>query len=274
MNNGVTIITRSLTRTGTNKFHIEDFQIVNGCQTSNVLFDNSQSLSGVNVPLRLIHTDDENIIQSIVTATNSQTQVTREQLLAITEFPKKLEQFFQSYDEHHRLYYERRPKQYERTSIDRSRMITQPNTIRAFAGMFRGEPHRTTKNFNALVDQVGKEIFSDRHRLEPYYVAAYALCRLEKLFKSKAIDSKFKAARFQMLFAFRRLCTNEIPPEAGSRDMVKYCDSLLTILWDDVKSTALFEKARDIVVAVTANNLGRDNIRTLSVTNAIEKYEI
>jgi hypothetical protein len=33
MNNGVTIIARHLQPTG-NRFHIEDFQIVNGCQTS------------------------------------------------------------------------------------------------------------------------------------------------------------------------------------------------------------------------------------------------
>jgi hypothetical protein len=37
-NNGITIISRNMTHT-TSRFHIEDFQIVNGCQTSHVLFD-------------------------------------------------------------------------------------------------------------------------------------------------------------------------------------------------------------------------------------------
>ena len=37
MNNGITIIARNLQATA-NRFHIEDFQIVNGCQTSHVLF--------------------------------------------------------------------------------------------------------------------------------------------------------------------------------------------------------------------------------------------
>ena len=49
MNNGITIITRVLKRLKSNRFYIEDFQIVNGCQTSNVLFDKSGSLSGVSV---------------------------------------------------------------------------------------------------------------------------------------------------------------------------------------------------------------------------------
>lgn len=66
MNNGVTIIARVLRRTA-NKFHIEDFQIVNGCQTSNVLFDFEGNTDDVMVPLRLISSDDDEVIQSVVT---------------------------------------------------------------------------------------------------------------------------------------------------------------------------------------------------------------
>ena len=111
MNNGITIIARVLRRTAY-KFHIEDFQIVNGCQTSNVLFEYRGHLDDVMVPLRLIASDDEDVIQSIVTATNQQTQLTKEQLFAATEFPKTLEQFFLTYDPRFRVYYERRSRQY------------------------------------------------------------------------------------------------------------------------------------------------------------------
>src|SRR5712664_4882979 len=54
MNNGVTIIARNMTHTGS-KFVIEDFQIMNGCQTSHVLFDHASDLDeSVLIPLRLI----------------------------------------------------------------------------------------------------------------------------------------------------------------------------------------------------------------------------
>jgi hypothetical protein len=43
MNNGVTIIAKTL-RTTANRFHIEDYQIVNGCQTSHVLHDQRDSV--------------------------------------------------------------------------------------------------------------------------------------------------------------------------------------------------------------------------------------
>ena len=181
MNNGVTIIARVLRRTA-HKFHIEDFQIVNGCQTSNVLFDFDGEVDDVMVPLRLISSDDDDVIQSIVTATNQQTQLSREQLFAATEFPKKLEHFFQAYDPAHRLYYERRSRQYDRQSIEKVRIVTQANTIRAFAGMFLEVPHQTTRTFNALLDNVGKTIFVDGQKLDPYYVSAFTLYKLERLF--------------------------------------------------------------------------------------------
>jgi hypothetical protein len=49
--------------------------------------------------------------------------------------------------------------------VSKPKIITQANMIRAFAGMFLEEPHRTTRNFNALLDKVGKEIFAEGHGL-------------------------------------------------------------------------------------------------------------
>ena len=112
MNNGVTIIAKTLRATA-NRFYIEDYQIVNGCQTSHVLFDRKEALdSTVMVPLRLIATKDDDVIASIIVATNRQTEVREEQLLALSSFQKKLEAFFSSFDEAQRLYYERRSRQY------------------------------------------------------------------------------------------------------------------------------------------------------------------
>lgn len=83
---GVTIIARTLRATG-NRFHVEDYQIVNGCQTSHVLFDQRGNLDRtVMVPVRLIATQDEEVIAAIVKATNRQTQVKEEQLLALNDY--------------------------------------------------------------------------------------------------------------------------------------------------------------------------------------------
>ena len=105
------MIAKTVRATG-NKFHIEDYQIVNGCQTSHVLFDNRNLLDdSVVVPLRLIATDDEDVTASIVKATNRQTEVKEEQLIALSDFQKKIEAYFQTFPAGERLYYERRSRQ-------------------------------------------------------------------------------------------------------------------------------------------------------------------
>lgn len=54
----------------------------------------------------------EATINQIIKATNRQTEVTDEQLIALNEFHRRLEAFYASYSGARRLYYERRSKQY------------------------------------------------------------------------------------------------------------------------------------------------------------------
>ena len=49
--------------------------------------------------------------------------------------------------------------------------------------MFLEEPHRVTRTAKGLRGQVGKEIFVRGHKLESYYVGAYAYYKLESLFR-------------------------------------------------------------------------------------------
>ena len=56
LNNGVTIVARSIHRTG-DTFKIADFQIVNGCQTSHVIFQNRRAVdASMFIPVKLVAT--------------------------------------------------------------------------------------------------------------------------------------------------------------------------------------------------------------------------
>ena len=269
MNNGITIIARGVRPTG-NKFVIEDYQIVNGCQTSHVLFDQADKKDDkVMVPVRLIGTQDENIINSIIRATNRQTEVTEDQFFALQEFPKQLELFFQAFPPAHKLYYERRSRQYDRMGIEKTRIITQPNVIRAFAAMFLDEAHRTTRNYSALKAKVGKDIFGKGHRMEPYYTAAFTLYKLEYLFRNGKLESKYKSARFHILLAARLLSAAEALPPMNSREMEKYCKPLMELLWDSAKADDLLAQAVKVVDDVAAGSFDRDKIRTEAFTKSV-----
>ncbi|MDP2673508.1 MAG: AIPR family protein [Dehalococcoidia bacterium] len=270
MNNGITIIARNLQPTG-NKFLIEDFSIVNGCQTSHVLFGERDQLDeSVMVPIRLIGTQDENIINGIIRATNRQTEVKAEQFYALQEFSKTLELFCQAFtDAQHKLYYERRTRQYHRLPIEKTRIVTPANMIKAYAAMFLAEPHRTTRNYAALKAKVGTEIFVQGHRMEPYYAAAYALYKLEFLFRTGRLEAKYKPARFHILLAARSLANPDRLPPANSHEMERYCKTIMAILWDPTKADELIITAAKVVDSVAAGNFHRDNIRTEPFTKKV-----
>ena len=269
MNNGVTIIARTLTQIG-DRVIIEDFQIVNGCQTSYAVFNNEKDIDDyVMIPLRLIATGDEDVIASIIEATNKQTAIRPEQFLAITDFSKRLERFFVSYDDDYKIYYERRSRQYDAVQIERVRIVRPVDLIRAFGGMFLNEPHGTTRSYARLRERVGTDVFGSNHKLDPYYVAAFSLYRLEFLFRNQRLDPKYKPARFHLLLAARLLAAPDNLPAMNSNAIEKYCAKLTAILWDINQSDALFTKAAEIVSNVSGGTLDRDNVRTQPFTQRV-----
>jgi hypothetical protein len=270
LNNGVTIVARRISPTG-DKFLVEDYQVVNGCQTSFVLHECRASLNEKTmVPVRLIATNNDAIKNAIIKATNRQTQVTDEQLFALSDFPKKLETYFSTFSGKSKLYYERRSRQYSgQSSIEKVRVINMTMLIRAFASMFLMQPHRTTKNYKALLALIGKDIFNKDHSLFPYYVSAYAHYRLEYLFRSQTLESELKPARYHLLMAYRLFISPLDPPRTNSHEIDKYCDPIYDSLLDDERNRETFLRAAERVRVVAGRNLQRDNIRTEPFTNAL-----
>lgn len=270
MNNGVTVIAKTLRATG-NKFHIEDYQIVNGCQTSHVIFDNRAALDdSALIPVRLIATQDEEVIAAVVKATNRQTQVKEEQLLALNDFQKKLESFFGAFPDDRKLYYERRSRQYNTVlGIEKTRIVTLPNLIRSYAAVVLEEPHRTTRNFRALLERVGTTVFGAEHRLEPYYMAASALYRLEYMFRAGTVQARYKPARYHIMLAARLLQSPDRWPPPNSREAARRADEFASALWDGPQADALFTRAVAKVDEIAQGNFHRDNIRTQPFTESL-----
>jgi hypothetical protein len=271
MNNGVTIIARSLRTTG-NKFTVEDYQIVNGCQTTNVLFDQRHEMDeSVVIPIRLISTKDEDVTNAIIKATNWQTQIREEQLFALQQFPRNLEAYFASYPPDQRLYFERRSRQYDGLSVEKTRVVKFDTMIRAFAAMFLNEPHRTTRNFKALKTKLGKDIFAKDQRMEPYYTAAFALYVLEYFFRTRRLDAKYKAARFHILLVLRLLVAGYDMPDMRANKMEAYCQKIMAALQDQLNIDYVIGEAAHIIEQAAAGVFHRDNIRTESFTESVIK---
>ena len=269
MNNGVTIITRNLTQIG-EKFTISEYQIVNGCQTSNVLFEQKDVIGDeVAVPLRLVYTSDESIKELITKATNSQTDIKPEQFASRLKFSRELEDYFSTFPLEHRLYYERRDGQYDREVVPKVRIIDTATAIRSYASIFLEIPHAATKNYRSIRDMLGETVFVQTHKHAPYYYSSYAWFLLESYYRNKTIDPKYKSARFHILMAVNLLIDSSPKVFGNSKAIEQRADAGFKRLWDAAGAEALFKQASAIIDEVTGGDLNRDHVRTEAITNAI-----
>jgi hypothetical protein len=267
MNNGITIIAKSLLTTG-NRFTMGDFQIVNGCQTSNVLYDNRDVLTNaVKVPVRIIHTTDDGVAEAVITATNRQTEVRKEQFFALREFAKRLEAYFKTFELGNRLYYERRSHQYDSQSVDRSRIIGHKDLVRAVGAMFLQQPHRTTRSYKEIEARVGRDVFVETDKCEPYYVAGFALYKLNAAFNARSIVQTLKLARYQILLVARLLMDKDALPRMNSNEMEKRCNAMMEQLWRNADGV-LADAARKLK-EIVRDKFERDYIHSQPVTDAI-----
>ena len=267
LNNGVTIVAKSLRNTA-HKFLMEDYQIVNGCQTSHLIYAARDKIDEkVHVPVKIIVTIDDSITTAIIKATNSQTAVRREQLEALSEFQKKLEAYFSTFEGKRRIYYERRSGQYSgNADVEKVRVITMIQLIRAFASVFMNEPHRVTRSYASVLGGLGTSIFAPKHQLKPYYASAFAHYKLEFFFRNQQLDPGYKPARYHMLMAIGLLAAGVERPLVTANKVDKYCDKILEVLWDDKRALQMFQEAGGMIKDVATGTLDGDEVRTQPFT--------
>ncbi|MBS1614165.1 MAG: AIPR family protein [Bacteroidetes bacterium] len=277
LNNGVTIVASSISPTG-DQFTINDYQIVNGCQTSNVLYNcrKGDNVSKVNIPIKLIATNDEEVKTRITLATNNQTPIKKEQLAALTAFQRSLEQFFNAFEGESRIYYERRAKQYNSdNSVPKTKIITVAFQIKSFAAMFLNEPYNVTSFFGSIVNRLNEgkiAIFDNDHQHSPYYTSSFAYYKLENHFRKANIDKSYKKVRFHILMLFRILFEKEPLPYFNSKRMNKYCDPLIDILNDDQLSLAAFEKCIAVIDGADFDKSNKQDVKLAQKTKNLIDY--
>lgn len=272
LNNGITIICKELRNIVRSRFLLGDYQIVNGCQTSHILYYNRENISDkIYVSVKIISTTDEDTVNSIVKATNRQTEVSNEQLMALNDFNKKLETYYQTYTGPQRLYDERRSKQYASSSeVEKVRIVTIATQIKAFASMFLDKPHLASRYYGRLV-QDSDDMFDNNHVLLSYYISAYALYKVEYLIRNKQIDQSYNRYRFHIIMIIKYLVLGDDPqPQLNSHNMERLCQSIQSILNDQEKLLSYVAKACEIISSQVDDIANTENSKTLSIVDKLK----
>lgn len=273
LNNGITIVAKKVQPAG-NRLNINDYQIVNGCQTSHVLYNQKDEdfIDKINVPIRIIASENEQLANEIIISTNSQTIVKPEELEALSEFQKNLELFYKTISGEGQLYYERRSKQFNNDpSIIKTRIITIPIQIKSFAAMFLSKPHTVSRYYGSIIKNLGEKIFRSDHKPIVYYCSALAFYRLEHLFRINSLNSKYKKCRFHLLMIVSHIISDEPMPQFNSRKIDDYCQKIIDILLDPQHSSTIFNQAASIIDKLGLDLDNRDVFKTQATTELILK---
>jgi len=197
-NNGITVVSKSIDRTG-DKFRIEDYQIVNGCQTSNIVFNNRGNVNEVNIPFRLIGTKDDNFISSIIAGTNRQNSVREEQFWALRPFMKNFEEYCSSLDDEHKIFFERRENQFRGQKVEKARIVQPSTLMKVVAATILHQPNRSARDYRGISAEYQDRLFQDDHDVRLYYAACYLNYKLDFLWRNQRLDNGLKIYRFYIL---------------------------------------------------------------------------
>lgn len=222
LNNGVTVVATSYAPKPGDAVTLSGYQIVNGCQTSHCIHLAEEILgdsrSEVFVPIRLVVTENKDVASRIIRATNSQTAVNDSDLIALTEFQKQLEEYYQQDQLRSGLTYERRSGQFYSKDVTRTRVVTISEQMRAIAATFLDLPHLAARYPQHLYNEVGTTIFEAGHRYSPYVASAYAAYRLESAFRT-SLEAEYKPLRYHILMAHKYELFRGRSAQMNSRDV-------------------------------------------------------
>lgn len=272
-NNGVTVVAKSINRKG-NSFSIEDYQIVNGCQTTNILALVREKAGQISVPLRLIGSRDQDFVSSIIVGTNKQNEVREDQFWALLPFMKDLEEYCAAQPDEARILIERRDNQYRGVSVERTRIIKPSDVMKAVAAMYFFQPHRAARDHRGIRKEFSERIFQAKHNVELYHLAAFAFYKFDYLVRTGRVDRGNSIYKYYCLFSLvREFWKTPDLLEAKVKDQQAAKSAVLRKTLDSDLFIAHIQKVSDALKRIAgtterSREQVRDFIRTETVQEA------
>lgn len=235
LNNGITIVCDEM-HEGNRKVSLKNPQIVNGCQTCNVIFKSSLEhidLSNAFVIIKVIASDDTSIVNNIVKGTNRQNIVYDEAFEVTKDFHKLLEVYFKEIQvgNYEKIYYERRSKQYDGENyVKPYQKANFRIIIQSFVSLFLYRAEEGHHHESKLLQDYAKTIFSEYQSFAPYYLAAFIYLHIDRLFKQNVVAKKYSTYKCQIMLLLKEMLGGPSGDINQKKEIEKYCSKLIDII--------------------------------------------
>jgi AIPR protein len=181
LNNGITIVATQATQSG-KSLTIEDPQIVNGLQTSNVLYNhfkahNTDNISH-NLLVRVIVPPAAESRDRIIKATNSQTQIPIASLRATELIHRDIEEYLRP----NGLFYDRRKNFYKNEGKPIEKIVSIPSLAQAIMAIALQRPNDARARPSSLLKRPEEydRVFSRDYPIGLYLTCALLLKRVDE----------------------------------------------------------------------------------------------
>lgn len=230
-NNGITIVCKKAT-TENGKYVLENPQIVNGCQTCNMIYQayrRGVNLDCVQVIAKIVGSNEEEVTQGIVRGANRQNIVYEEAFETIRGFHKNLEKYFE-YNQvkgYQKIYYERRSRQYaDNVQIRPQQKISFRGLIQSMVALFLNHVEDSHKHEYTLLKSYKDYLFIDEHSYKPYYLAAFLCLNVDILFRERKLPKELISYKMHIMLLIKEMAGGH-SPDLVSEGIDKYCEQLL-----------------------------------------------
>lgn len=264
LNNGITLVCPEVKLQGTT-LHLTNYQIVNGCQTSNVLFQKRDSLGDVMVNIKVVKTQLEDVFSDLVRATNSQSKVEDTQFLSLRPIIKRVEQYFNAFEgEDSRLYLERRDRQYVGLGIPAMRIFSLNNAAKCVAAMWCGKPELSGRYPKQMYEELTDSMFADSVKESVFYAACLTMYRFNLLVSNSTIPQNMKRFKWHVLTLVRALLCGPGSVQLNSKAAEQQAQKVIGVMQQHgAAATDVFTKIVGILQGlgdVTSDRLKRQAI--------------
>jgi len=269
LNNGVTIVSPDVKVQGTT-LHLTNFQIVNGCQTSHVLFEHKEKLTDeIMVALKIVETTDEDVFSELVRATNSQTKIDENQFLSLSPITKNIEAYFNTFEgQDGRLYFERRDKQYVGKGIPAIRIVSLHNAAKCVCAMFLRRPDLAFKYPKRMYEDFGDKIFKHGNKESIFYSSSLALYRLHLLTSNNVIPQNMRRFKWHILALVAAIIAGKDIPPLDSKKVDSYCQPIIdSFSRHSEEATNIFSNAANLINAL--GEVSNDRLKRQAVLDEL-----
>ncbi|WP_336936319.1 AIPR family protein [Vibrio cholerae] len=286
LNNGITISSPELTLTpNTKEVNLTNYQIINGCQTSNTLYENQSLITDdVNVIIKLIESPNTDISADVISATNSQSDISKEAFFGLRDKAKLVQKYFIAKNtdvkQENRIYFERRQGEFRGLGYQATRIFDVKEVARCYSAMFLNSPHNSFRYVKAIFTTSQDRIFHNDDAESYYYASCLALYKYQTLINGRKINAhNYIKRRWHIIQAFKWICHGKVEtPEPSSKKADAYAQKIINVLNSNTKSyIKLFEDAQSLLDSVgqpTDDELKRARFATLLLEAAREKFKV